>query len=68
MTTVAQLIAHLQTLPQTAVVEVGRENTSGYSVSMDMCTLDTTSTKVFDFSTETTGIYAGRIVVELRSD
>jgi len=47
-TTVAQLIEHLKTLPQDAIVEVGKEVTKSYSTYMDFSPVDFDATVVFD--------------------
>ena len=46
-TTVAQLIEHLKTLPQDAIVEVGKEVTKSYSTYMEFGPVDFSATIVF---------------------
>ena len=50
MTTVAELIAKLQTLPQEAEVECGYEETSGYSTCMKYGKVDVEYMQTFDYS------------------
>ena len=53
MTTVAELIAKLQTLPQDAEVEVRKEVTSGYYTSAEMAAVDIEyGVDVFDYTGE----------------
>lgn len=49
--TVAQLIEKLQTLPQDAIVQVGKENHRGYSTRMEYSDIDL-DIDVSDFSSE----------------
>lgn len=69
MTTVAQMIEYLKTLPQEAEVQCGYENTDGYSWSMAMGDVDLNSTRVFDFTREErrNTIFAGKVIVEIHS-
>lgn len=62
-TTVAQLIAHLQTLPQDAIVKVLKTNVGSYTVSTSWESLDLEGN--FDcFSYDNGhGRYAGKTVV-----
>ena len=48
MTTVAQMIEWLKTLPQDAEVECGVEPTCVYETYMSMCPVDIESCQVFD--------------------
>ena len=50
MTTVAQMIQWMKTLPQDAVVECGVEVTKGYSTYMKMEPVDIDSCTVLDFT------------------
>lgn len=62
-TTVAQLIAHLQTLPQDAIVEVLKTNVGSYSVSTSWESLDfegNFACYTYDIGC---GYYAGKTVV-----
>ena len=52
MTTVAQLIAKLQTLPQDAVVEVLEEYSHGYETSTRYGPIDIEHVYVIDFNDE----------------
>lgn len=49
MTTVAQMIEWLKTLPQDAEVECGVESTCGYETYMSMAPVDIESCKVFAY-------------------
>lgn len=67
MTTVAEMIAWLQTLPQDAEVQCGTEVSSGYSWSMEHKPVDLESCYVLDYTDE---IYsrtpnAGKTVVQI---
>lgn len=67
MTTVAEMIKYLQTLPQDAEVECGVEHTVGYETCMIMTAVDLNSCYVQDYTDE---IYsrtskAGKIVVQI---
>jgi len=65
-TTVAQLIAHLQTLPQDAIVEVLKTNVGSYSVSTSWEDLDLEGNfEIFTFEEKagTKGYYDGKTVV-----
>lgn len=68
MTTVAQMIEWMKTLPQDAEVECGVEEEGSYSNYMVMGTVDIESCRVFDFTKNTDGRYAGKIIVEIRGD
>lgn len=50
MTTVAQMIEWLNTLPQDAEVECGEEVTCGYSTYMSYTAVDIECCSVFDYS------------------
>ena len=72
MTTVAQMIAWLSTLPQDAVVECGAEVIGSYSSSMVMKPVDIHECRVVDYtSAADCAAYlhkAGRQIVRLQSD
>jgi hypothetical protein len=68
MTTVAQMIEWMKTMPQDAEVECGVEVTSGYSTYMNMVPVDIESCYVFDYTGEQYKDYpriAGKIVVQI---
>lgn len=68
MTTVAELIAKLQTLPQEAEVECGYEETSGYSTYMSYGEVDIEYMHVFDYSdTVKYPKMNGRIIINIDS-
>jgi len=68
MTTVAELIAKLQTLPQEAEVECGYEKTRGYSTFMEYGEVDVEYMQVFDYSDKVKyPKMNGRIVVQIDS-
>ena len=52
MTTVAEMIAKLQTMPQDAEVECMVETTCGYSTYGTFASVDADDMKVFDYSEE----------------
>jgi hypothetical protein len=52
MTTVAQMIEWMKTLPQDAEVECGVEVTKGYESYMEMRSVDIESCDVFDYKDE----------------
>jgi hypothetical protein len=69
MTTVAQMIEWLKTLPQDAEVECGVERTGGYSTYMEMCPVDIEYCTVLDYRDE---VYSkscptsyGRVIVQI---
>jgi len=72
MTTVAKLIEYLQTCPQDAIVECGREVTSGYSTYMEMVAVDIESCHVFDYTSEADRknyqTMAGKVIVALHGE
>lgn len=69
MTTVAQMIEYLKTLPQEAEVQCGYETSSGYSFAMGDVDLDATC--IFDYTNEEerkrAGKLAGKIIVKIHS-
>lgn len=72
MTTVAQMIDWLKTLPQDAEVECGVEVTSGYSTYMEMRPVDIDSSNIIDYTSEEARTkypaMAGKVLVEIRGD
>lgn len=52
MTTVAQLITYLQTLPQEAIVEVLQEETKGWDTFTLMKDLDIDAISILDFTSK----------------
>ena len=52
MTTVAQMIEWMKTLPQDAEVECGVEVTNGYSTYMEMRPADIEACDVLDYTSE----------------
>lgn len=50
MTTVAQLIDYLQTLPQEAIIKVGKECMEKGGTYMGMFPIDLSKTEIIDFS------------------
>lgn len=52
MTTVAEIIKHLKTLPQDAIVEVLQEYSIGYETSTSFRSVDVESIDVIDFRDE----------------
>ena len=71
MTTVAQMIEYLKTLPQDAEVECGYEMSRGYSYSFAMGSVDLDATCIFDYTNEEerkrAGKLAGKIIVKIHS-
>lgn len=68
MTTVAELIAKLQTLPQEAEVECGYEKTKGWNVCMEYGEVDVECMYVIDYSdTIKYPKMNGRIIVQIDS-
>lgn len=71
MTTVAQMIEYLKTLPQEAEVQCGYEISSDYSFRMAMGDVDLDATCIFDYTNEEerkrAGKLAGRIIVKIHS-
>ena len=70
MTTVAEMIEWLKTLPQDAEVECGVERTKSYEVYMEFVPVDIKSCEVFDYTGEkyNTCRYAGRIIVQIQGE
>ena len=52
MTTVAQMIEWMKTLPQDAEVECGVENSRGYERYMEMKSVDIESCDVIDYTSD----------------
>lgn len=52
MTTVAQLITYLQTLPQEGIVEVLQEETKGWDTITSMKDLDIDAISILDFTSK----------------
>lgn len=71
MTTVAQLIAKLQTLPQDAEVECGKEKTSGYETYMTFAPVDLEDFEVVDYTSEEDQVkypkFAGKVFVKINA-
>ena len=68
MTTVAQMIEWMKTLPQDAEVECGVEESSGYQTYMKMKPVDIESCNVFDYTGKEYDKYphvAGKIVIQI---
>lgn len=69
MTTVAQMIEWMKTLPQDAVVECGVEVTSGYSTYMAYSPVDVECCGVFDYTSEEDRkahpLFAGKVFVRM---
>ena len=72
MTTVAQMIEWMQTLPQDAEVECGVEVTKSYETYMSMKPVDIEACDVFDYtSAQTREMYpslAGKVFVMIRGE
>ena len=68
MTTVAQMIEWMKTLPQDAEVHCGVEERGSYSNYMVMRPVDIESCCVYDFTKVTDGRYAGKTVVDIFGD
>lgn len=72
MTTVAQMIEWLKTLPQDAEVECGVEVTKGYDTWMAMKPVDISECDVFSFTSEEDRIkypnMAGKTIVMIRGE
>ena len=72
MTTVAQMIEWMKTLPPDAEVECGVEVTGGYSTYMEMRPVDIESCDVFDYTSEEAHAkyptMAGRTLVMIRGE
>jgi hypothetical protein len=71
-TTVAQMIAWLQTLPPDAVVECGMEVTRNYETYMSMEAVDLEACTVLEYTSENDRIafphMAGKSLVMIRAD
>jgi hypothetical protein len=68
MTTVAQMIEWMKTLPQDAEVECGVEVTSGYSTYMNMAPVDIECCEVFDYNDEQYREYPhifGKVIIQI---
>lgn len=68
MTTVAQMIEWMKTLPQDAEVECGVEESAGYERYMVHRPVDIKSCSVFDYTGEEYDKYphvAGKIVIQI---
>jgi hypothetical protein len=69
MTTVAQMIEWMKTLPQDAEVECGVEVTSGYSTYMSYAPVNTEYSDVLDYTSEEDRkkypIFAGKVFVRI---
>ncbi len=72
MTTVAQMIEWLKTLPQDAEVECGVEVTKGYGTWMEMKSVDIEACDVLDYTSEEDRVkypaMAGKTVVMIRGE
>ena len=72
MTTVAQMIEWMKTLPQDAEVECGVEVTKSYETFMSMKPVDIEACDVFDYTSEADReMYpslAGKIFVRIRGE
>jgi hypothetical protein len=68
MTTVAQMIEWMKTLPPDAEVECGVEETCGYSTSMVMRPVEIDYCDVFDYKAEAYKDYPhiyGKVIVQI---
>ncbi len=69
MTTVAQMIEWMKTLPQDAEVECGVEAVSGYTTYMSHAPVNIEYCDVFDYTIEEDRerypIFAGRVIVRI---
>ena len=72
MTTVAQMIEWMKTLPQDAEVECGREFTKDYSTYMDFVSVDINDCSVIDYTSEDSRDrypqVAGKVFVVIRGE
>ena len=70
MTTVAQMIEWMKTLPQDAEVECGTARNGSHQPYMDMAPVDIKACNVFDFTSEGDRekypIMAGKVLVRLQ--
>lgn len=71
MTTVAQMIEWLKSLPQDAEVTCGREENYGYTTAIEFCPVDIDGCLVLDYSSpEDRKLFprmAGKVLVEIVS-
>lgn len=68
MTTVAEMIEWMKTLPQDAEVECGVEVTSGYSTYMNYSPVDIESCMAYDYNDEQYKDYSriyGKVIVQI---
>lgn len=72
MTTVAQMIEWMKTLPQDALVECGAERTKSYETYMKMVPVDIEACDVLDFTGEADRVkypkVAGKTFVMIRGE
>jgi hypothetical protein len=72
MTTVAQMIEWMKTLPQDAVVECGVENSRGYERYMEMKPVDIEACDVISYTSESDRAkyptMAGKVFVMIRGE
>lgn len=72
MTTVAEMIEWLKTLPQDAEVECGVEITKGYNTYMSMESVDIEACDVFDYTSPEDRVkypnMAGKCLVMIRGE
>lgn len=70
MTTVAEMIEWLKTLPQDAIVKCGKEVQQGYERYMTYDDVDISCCDVFDFTDEVmmNPKYTGKVVVVIRAE
>lgn len=72
MTTVAQMIEWMKTIPQDAEVRCGVEVTKGYDTWMEMKPVDIESCDVFDYTSEQDRVnypkMAGMCIVHIRGE
>lgn len=70
MTTVAQMIEWMKTLPQDAVVECGVEVTEGYSTWMEMKPVRIEYCDIFDYTSEESRCkfptMAGKVIIAIQ--
>jgi hypothetical protein len=72
MTTVAQMIEWMKTLPQDAEVECGVEVTNSYSTYMTMGPVDINDCSVIDFTSDENRVkypkMAGKVFINIRGE
>ena len=72
MTTVAQMIEWMKTLPQDAEVECGVEVTKGYQTYKSMEPVDIEACYVFDYTSDWDCAHypamAGKVIVQIRGE